>query len=53
MDNIQLFQGDCLRVMKVIPDKSVDMEEVSRGRKKGKLFTVCDSSRYRRRFSFA
>ena len=25
MDNIQLFQGDCLRVMKVIPDKSVDM----------------------------
>jgi site-specific DNA-methyltransferase (adenine-specific) len=25
MDNIQLFKGDCLEVMKKIPDKSVDM----------------------------
>lgn len=25
MENIQLFQGDCLEIMKQIPDKSVDM----------------------------
>ena len=25
MENIQLFQGDCLEIMKKIPDKSVDM----------------------------
>ena len=25
MDNVQLFKGDCLEVMKKIPDKSVDM----------------------------
>ena len=24
-DNIQLFKGDCLEVMKEIPDKSIDM----------------------------
>ena len=25
MKNINLFQGDCLEIMKRIPDKSVDM----------------------------
>lgn len=25
MENIQLFNGDCLEIMKEIPDKSVDM----------------------------
>jgi len=25
MSNIQLFQGDCLELMKDIPDKSVDL----------------------------
>ena len=25
MENVQLFQGDCLEIMKQIPDKSVDM----------------------------
>ena len=25
MDDFKLFQGDCLEVMKSIPDKSIDM----------------------------
>lgn len=44
MENIQLFQGDCLEIMKQIPDKSVDMVlcDLPYGTTKNKWDTVID-----------